>query len=294
MKPGFVPALGTPLDKNGQLLVDSYKKQICDQIDAGAVGLLCMGSMGIQAYLKNDVYPVVAKAAVEAAAGRVPVFVGAMDCSIARAKDRMAAMEALPIDGFVFTAPYYSPCKEPQFLNYIRAVAAATKHGILLYDLPGATQFKITYNTVKTLLRDVPNLIGIKSADLQLFRKLKLDPEVPEDFIMVCSNLDVFDVAYKWGMTNCLDGMLSITPANTKGLFEAMAAGEYEKAAGYLNNIVAFRDFLAGHDLWPSFSVGMNLLGYEGNFAPDYMMPFNEACREELRAFMLGIGEAVK
>ena len=73
-----------------------------------------------------------------------------------------------------------------------------------------------------------------------------------------------------------------------------MAAGEYEKAAGYLNNIVAFRDFLAGHDLWPSFSVGMNLLGYEGNFAPDYMMPFNEACREELRAFMLGIGEAVK
>ena len=115
MKPGFVPALGTPLDKNGQLLVDSYKKQICDQIDAGAVGLLCMGSMGIQAYLKNDVYPVVAKTAVEAAAGRVPVFVGAMDCSIARAKDRMAAMEALPIDGFVFTAPYYSPCKEPQF-----------------------------------------------------------------------------------------------------------------------------------------------------------------------------------
>ena len=294
MKSGFVPALGTPLDSNGQLLVDSYKKQICDQIDAGAVGLLCMGSMGIQAFLKQDVYPTVAKAAVEAAAGRVPVFVGAMDCSIARAKDRMAAMEDLDIDAFVFTAPYYSPCKEPQFINFIKAVAAATKHGILLYDLPGATQFKITYGTVKTLLREVPNLKGIKSADLQLFRKLMLDPEVPEDFIMVCSNLDVFDVAYKWGMTNCLDGMLSITPVNTKGLFEAMAAGDYDKAAGYLNNIVAFRDFLAGHDLWPSFSVGMNLLGYEGNFGPDYCAPFNEAFREDLRAFMVGIGEPVK
>ena len=37
---GFVPALGTPLDKNGNLCVESYKKQIDDQIKAGAAGIL--------------------------------------------------------------------------------------------------------------------------------------------------------------------------------------------------------------------------------------------------------------
>ena len=58
---GFVPALGTPLDKNGNLLVDSYKKQIEDQIQAGAAAILCMGSMGIQPYLKAEVCPQVAK-----------------------------------------------------------------------------------------------------------------------------------------------------------------------------------------------------------------------------------------
>ena len=52
MKPGFVPALGTPLDENGNLLVDSFKKQINDQINAGAVGLLALGSMGIEAFIK--------------------------------------------------------------------------------------------------------------------------------------------------------------------------------------------------------------------------------------------------
>ena len=36
MKPGFVPALGTPVDANGNLLVESYKKEIEDQINAGA------------------------------------------------------------------------------------------------------------------------------------------------------------------------------------------------------------------------------------------------------------------
>jgi len=293
MKPGFVPALGTPLDNNGNLMVDSYQKQICDMIDRGAVGLLSMGSMGIQAFLKNDVCPKVAQGAVEAAAGRVPVFVGAMDCSIARAKERMAAMEHLDIDAFVFTAPYYHACKNDQLVNYFKNVASATDHGVLLYDLPGVTQSKITYDMVKTLLKQVPNLKGIKSADLQMFRKLKLDPEVPEDFIMVCSNLDVFDVAYKWGMTNCLDGMLPVTPANTQGLFQAMANDDYATAATHLSNIVALRDFMAGHDLWPSFSNGMNLLGYEGNFTPDYCLPLKEEYLPLLRAEMIRIGEPV-
>ena len=293
MKPGFVPALGTPLDANGNLLVDSYKKQINDMIDRGAVGLLSMGSMGVQAFIKNDVYPKVAQAAVEAAAGRVPVFVGAMDCSIARAKDRMAAMEHLAIDAFVFTTPYYHSCNPAQIVNYFKNVAAATKKGILLYDLPGVTQSKITYAIVKQLIREVPNLIGIKSGDMAMFRKLKLDPEVPKDFIMVCSNLDLFDVAYKWGMDNCLDGMLPVTPANTQGLFEAAAAGDWDKAATHLTNIVALRDFMAGHDLWPSFSKGMNLLGYEGQHTPDYVLPFNEEHLDALRAEMVRIGEPV-
>ena len=144
MKAGFVPALGTPVDSNGNLCKESYQKQINDQIAAGAVGILCMGSMGMQAALRQGVCPDVAAAAVEAANGRVPVFVGAMDTSIARAKERMAAMESLDIAGFVFTAPYYSACNRDQMMGFFRSVAGATKHNILLYDLPSVTQSKIT------------------------------------------------------------------------------------------------------------------------------------------------------
>ena len=293
MKAGFVPALGTPLDENGNLIVESYKKQVNDMIDRGAVGLLSMGSMGQQAFLKMEVCPQVAKAAVEAAAGRVPVFVGAMACSIAQAKQRMAAMEDLDITAFVFTTPYYHSCKPAQIINYVKNVAAATKHGILLYDLPSVTNSKITYDVVKTLIKEVPNLMGIKSTDMKLFRTLKLDPEVPEDFIMVYSGLDTFDVGFKWGLDKCLDGMLPVTPANTQGLFTAMAEGNYEKAAMHLNNITGLRDFMASCDLWPAYSKGMNLLGYEGNHAPDYMLPFNEANLEKLRNKMIEIGEPV-
>jgi len=71
MKAGFVTALGTPLDKDGNLMVESYKKEIEAQIQAGAAGLLVMGSMGQQPYIRQDVCAKVAEVAVEAVAERL-------------------------------------------------------------------------------------------------------------------------------------------------------------------------------------------------------------------------------
>ena len=107
MKYGFVPALGTPLDGDGRFLAESYTRQINAMVDAGATALLCMGSMGQQAFIQNEECVRVAETAVKAAAGRVPVFVGAMDNSIVRAKRRVASMEHLDLTAFVLTTPYY-------------------------------------------------------------------------------------------------------------------------------------------------------------------------------------------
>ncbi len=291
MKPGFIPALGTPLDPNGELVADSLRKHIKDQIKAGAVGLLCMGSMGIEAFIRDDVYPEVARVAVEAADGQVPVFIGAMDTSLSRLKKRIAALEALDVAGIVLTAPYYTPASRVQMMNFFRGAASLTRHKLLVYDLPVITQAKITFDMVKELLRAVPNFAGIKSADTAMFRKLKLDPEVPKDFITVYSGLDTFDIAYKWGLDNCLDGMLSCTPVNTEKLFAAMKNGDFVSAAGYLDNIVALRDCFLANDLMPAFSYSMNLLGCEGNFAQDYMCEITPQAKENVRKEMIRIGE---
>ena len=124
-----------------------------------------------------------------------------------------------------------------------------------------------------------------------MFRKLKLDPEVPEDFLLVYSGLDSFDIAYKWGIDKCLDGMPACTPKNSGKLFAAMEQGDYESAAKYLNNIIGLRDFFVARDLWPSFSTAMNLLGYEGNFTPDYVSPIQEKYIPEIKAELIRIGE---
>ena len=291
LKPGFVPALLTPIDANGNLDEASYRKQIEDMIQAGAVGLLSMGSMGQQAYLRPSTCVEVARVAIDAAAGRVPVFVGAMDVAICRAKERVASMEHLDVAAFVFTAPYYNSCKPHQVKNYLKAIAESTKHNIMVYDLPGVTQFKFTYDFVLNLRKEIPSLIGIKSADTQMFRKLILNPEVPEDFILVYSGLDTFDVAYKWGIKNCLDGMLPLTPKNTEKMFKAMEANDYDTAATCLSNILYLRDTYAAHDLWPCADEAMHMLGYSGKHAPDINDPIKPENVAVVRAAMEKVGE---
>jgi len=290
MNYGFVPALGTPLEENGQLCKESYAKQIERMLEAGAVGLLSMGSMGQQAFISNDVCVDVAETAVKTAAGRVPVFVGAMDNSIKRAKARVASMEHLDVTAFVLTTPYYEVDTPEQVMTYIREVAKSTKHSIMLYDLPGVTNFKITYDMVCKMKKDIPNLIGIKSGDLVLHRKIRLNPELA-DLQTYFSNLDMFDIAFPWGIGSVLDGMFTCTPMNSQKLIDSMRNGDKAAAAQALNNIVEFRDKMLGWDLWPAYSAAMNLLGWEGLHAPDWVTPSSAEIVALVKEEMERIGE---
>ncbi|NLZ69940.1 MAG: dihydrodipicolinate synthase family protein [Clostridiaceae bacterium] len=290
MKKGMVPALGTPLDEQGNLLAESYEKQIERMIEAGSVALLSMGSMGQQAFIRNEVCVRVAETAVKATRGRVPIFVGAMDNSIVRAKQRVASMEHLDIEAFVFTTPYYDIDTQAQVLHYFREVAASTKHGMVLYDLPSVTKFKITYDMVCSLRRDVPNLMGIKSADLNMLRKISLNPEM-RGMKIYYSGLDSFDIAYLWGIGSVLDGMPTCTPVNTEKMMRALDSGDRAEAARYLDNIIALRDFFLANDLWPCYSAAMNMLGFAGKHAPDWAAPLSEATEAAVLAEMQRIGE---
>lgn len=287
---GFVPALGTPLDGNGNLLKESYMAQCRKMIEKGAVALLSMGSMGQQAFIREEVCVQVAQAAVEAADGKIPVLVGAMDNSIVRAKRRIASMEHLDLTAFVFTTPYYEVDSADQVLKYFEELANSTSHGFILYDLPGVTNFKITYDMVLELNRRVKNLMGIKSADLQMHRKIRLNPELSH-IQTFYSGLDTFDIAYPWGIGCVLDGMLPVTPNNTEKMIRALDCGNREEAAQALSNIVCLRDRFIDWDLWPAYSAAMNMLGFEGFHCPDWCTEVSDQTKALIREELIRIGE---
>ena len=294
MNKGFYTALGTPLDENLNVCAKSLANQIEQQIEAGVSGLLVMGSMGNMTYLRDSEYPKVAKVAAEAARGRVPVLVGVTDVAISRVMDRVAALEGIKgIDGIVSTVPYYSVVSQDNIYDFYNEIANRSGRVTYLYDLAVVTKTATAPNTVKRLWKN-PLIKGIKSGNMVTHRVLMRAEDRPADFDMMFSNIDEFDIAYKYGIDKNLDGMFSATPKTAQRMYTALAAGDMATAAKELDSILALRDlYISTGCLMAAFTHSMNLLGCEGFFGRDYerFYNFSEENKEKVAAAMKAMGE---
>ena len=286
---GFYTALGTPLDENGNLVEASLRKHINQQIDAGASGLLLMGSMGIEAHIKNSTYGDIVRVAAEEVNGRLPLFVGAMDNSISKVMEKIDLIGDAKIDGIVLTVPFYSAVDDAQAVNWYTTIADKSPYPIYMYDLAVVTKYKITIGVVDKLINHT-NIKGIKTADWEMIKAIgRKYPNT--DFDCLYSGLDSFDYANMMGIHKNLDGMFACTPKNGKMMVDCNLKGDFKGARKYLDNILLLRDTMIEYDLMPCFTYCMNLLGCEGNFHEDYCVPITNEAKQIMEATMQKIGE---
>ncbi len=291
MKNGFITALGTPLDDKGNVIEASLIKHINQQIDFGASGLLLMGSMGTEAYIKQSEYAKVADIGIKANDGRLPLYIGAMDNSIERVMERIDSIGVgKKVDGIVLTTPYYGCPIEVNVKYFYNQIANRSPYPIYLYDLPSVSNFKITISIIDSLINH-PNIKGIKTADWELIKKI--ERKYPNsDFSCLYSGLDSFDYAWQLGIRYNLDGMFACTPTNGKKLYECLNNQDYIGARKHLDNILYLRDSMLSLGLMRCFTLCMNLLGLEGNFHQDIHAPIDEVvAKETMLTIMKQIGE---
>lgn len=289
MKTGFFPALGTPLDEQGYFFEKSFKKQVKDQIAAGAAGLLVMGSMGIEPYIRQSEYFKVAAAAVEASNGECPVLVGVMDNSISRVQDRIEALKGLKLDGVVATTPFYNAATQEDIKRFFEKIAKSSPFPLYLYDLPVVTKTKITVETAEYLM-GLGNVKGIKTGDIVTARELTRSDKKKEDFDVIFSGLDIFDVAYTYGIRRNLDGMFSCTPVTAGKMYKCLESGDLNRASKLLDDILTLRNEFIKVGVLSGFTYAMNILGYEGIFAQDYAYQKNEEDFENIKICMKKCG----
>ncbi|MEF2244365.1 dihydrodipicolinate synthase family protein [Paenibacillus sp. IITD108] len=286
---GYYPALGTPLDEQGNVIASSLSLHVEDQLSGNAAGLLVMGSMGIQAQIKNSEYArtaQIASDAVKAAQSDCPVMVGVMDNSIGRVMERIESLKGMALSGVVATTPYYFGLTQMEVRAYFERIAAESDFPVYMYDLPVITKTKIEAATAIELMKH-PNIAGIKTGDLALARVLQREKaQHAPGFSVLFSGLDVFDAAYGYGLTSQLDGMFSCTTTINKQLYESLKNNDMATASGCLDDIIALRDVFASVGVFAGFSYAMNLLGFAGSFTPDYALRLTAEQEDRVRSFM--------
>jgi 4-hydroxy-tetrahydrodipicolinate synthase len=183
--------------------------------------------------LTLDERKLLAKAAVEVTAGRVPVVVHVSTPGTDQAVELARHAEQVGADCVVAIAPYYWKPSQEQLYEHFAAIISATELPFIAYNSPTIMDgVGIAPATLVKLMQRYPKFIGLKEAShnwekyLELGRAAKsVRPDfglfVGTEWIVPCLTL---------GGTACMSVFGGIAPRFVKALYDATASGDLKNA----------------------------------------------------------------
>lgn len=180
---GCGTALVTPFRGDGSIDEQALYSLVNWQIESGINFLVACGTTAETPTLTQDESIQVVRIVTEAAARRVPVWAGVTHNSTQEAVHKAKIVAMIPGVTAVLTAnPYYNkPTQEGQFQHF-KAIAAAVKLPVILYNIPSRTGVNLEPATVARLAAAASNIEGIKEASGMMGQVTELINMMPRGF----------------------------------------------------------------------------------------------------------------
>ncbi len=141
----------TPFLPDGEVSHAELGALVDGVIRSGVHELTVLGSSGSFAYLDRAERAQVARTAIEAADGRVPVAVGISSVGTRGVLEAAADAQAAGAAGLVLSPVSYVPLTDDEVMVQVRTVCAETDLPVCLYNNPGTTQFDYSLPVVAEL-----------------------------------------------------------------------------------------------------------------------------------------------
>ena len=228
---GTGTAVVTPFKEIG-VDFESFGRFLNWQIEGGVEFLVVLGTTGESPTVSAGERAEIITFAVKTAAGRVPVVIGTGSNSTAAAAALSQQAEALGADGVLVVTPYYNKPTQEGLYQHFKAVAAAIKIPLIVYNVPGRTGTNILPETVHRLSR-LLNVAGIKEAAgdvAQIDTLVRLIKKDRPDFAILSGNDDQAFHLVNSGGDGVISVLSNVMPRETSDMIRLALAGEVEKA----------------------------------------------------------------
>jgi 4-hydroxy-tetrahydrodipicolinate synthase len=166
---------------DGSLDMARFRALVDWHIDQGTDGLVIVGTTGESPTVSMDEHCGLIAAAVEQAAGRIPVIAGTGANSTAEAIELSHCAKRAGAAAGLSVAPYYNKPTQEGLYQHFRSIAEAVDLPLILYNVPGRTVADISNDTALRLA-EVPGVIGMKDATGNIERGSDLIKRAPKSF----------------------------------------------------------------------------------------------------------------
>ena len=226
---GIFPAITTKFHADESIDAEGTARHIDFQIRNGIHGLVTCGSLGEASTLSLEEKLQVAKIALEAADGRIPVLANVSETSTREALRYIDGGNKLGVAGYmVMPSVIYVADAREAMLN-VRTMAEAAQKPVMVYNNPVAYRVDLKPEHMVELA-DCEWIAAIKESTGDIRRITDLRLALGDRFQLF---LGVDDLAFEGLALGC-DGLLAgvgcTFPRETVALYDLMKAGQYEEA----------------------------------------------------------------
>ena len=226
---GCGTALVTPFRSDLSLDEEAFAGLVRRQVESGIHFLVPCGTTGENPTLNKQERLRVVEITLKEAKGKVPVLAGAGGYNTSEVVELARELEAMEVDGLLSVTPYYNKPTPEGLYEHYKAIAAATRLPIVLYNVPSRTGTNITPSTLARLA-SIDNIVGVKEASGDIGQMAAIFQQVPKTFSVLSGDDSVTLPLMALGGVGVISVASNEIPAEMSALCDACLKGAFATA----------------------------------------------------------------
>ncbi|HEX9420934.1 MAG TPA: 4-hydroxy-tetrahydrodipicolinate synthase [Methylomirabilota bacterium] len=286
---GSIVALVTPF-RGGKVDEAKLKELVEMHVAQGTDGIVPCGTTGESPTLSHDEHRRVVEIVVEAARKRLHVIAGTGSNATSEAIELTTHAKKAGAAGALVVNPYYNKPTQEGLYRHFRAVADAVDIPILAYNIASRTAINVETDTLVRLVKDCPNIVGVKEASGSLDQMTQVILACGPDFSVLSGDDNLTLPLMSVGGRGVISVIANIVPRETAEMTHAALAGDWKLARELHLKLfpLARAAFMETNPIPVKEAMGMM-----GMLEPEFrlpMCPMGAANRERLRAILVQHG----
>jgi 4-hydroxy-tetrahydrodipicolinate synthase len=231
MLSGSLVAIVTPMQPGGALDLAALARLIDFHVENGTAGIVIVGTTGESPTVDVDEHCRLIQAAIDHAAGRIPVVAGTGGNSTAEAIALTRFAKSAGASACLSVVPYYNKPTQEGLYRHFSTIAEAIDLPLILYNVPSRTVADLSNDTI-VRLAGIPRIVGLKDATSDLPRVVDLRNRLPagREFALYSGNDDTALAFVLLGGDGVISVTANVAPKLVSQLCAAALAGDVAKA----------------------------------------------------------------
>jgi 4-hydroxy-tetrahydrodipicolinate synthase len=245
---GAYAAVLTPRLEDDSVDVIALRKLLEFLLRQGVKGFALNGATGEFCLTTPEHLEILLKVAVEVSSGKAELLCGVGAAGLQGSVALAAIAQRHGVKALLLPMPYFFPYQQQDLEAFCVAVARSTTLPILLYNLPQFTS-GLEKETVRRLITEVPNIIGIKdsSGSLDILRDLTSHNV---DACRIVGNDNALAPALVEGVCDgVVSGVACALPEIVLSVYES---GLQETGDVFMRHVTTLSDFITQLDPFPT------------------------------------------